>query len=83
MGRNLGIGVKNAVNLLNPEAIIIGGERIDAYHFFSPTFKEAVKGHSFPEEAKKLDIILTELGEDGWIIGAATLVIRDFFKLPL
>ena len=83
MGRNLGIGVKNAVNLLNPEAIIIGGERIDAYNFFSSTFKEAIKRHSFPEEAKKLDIILTELGEDGWIIGAATLVIRDFFKLPL
>lgn len=83
MGRNLGIGAKNAVNLLNPEAIIVGGERIDAYSFFSPAFKEAVKGHSFPEEAKKLDIILTELGEDSWIIGAATLVIRDFFKLPL
>ena len=83
MGKNLGIGVKNAVNFLNPEAIILGGERIDAYKFFSPSFEEAVKRHSFPEEAKKLDIIPAKFGKEGWIIGAAALVIRDFFKLPL
>lgn len=83
MGKNLGIGVKNVVNLLNPEAIILGGERMDAYEFFSPSFEEAVKRHSFPEEAKKLDIVPAKFGKEGWIIGAAALVIRDFFKLPL
>jgi len=83
MGKNLGIGVKNAVNFLNPEAIILGGERMDAYRFFSPSFEEAVKRHSFPEEAKKLDIIPAKFGKEGWIIGAAALVIKDFFKLPL
>ena len=83
MGKNLGIGVKNTVNLLNPEAIILGGERMDAYEFFSPSFEEAVKRHSFPEEAKKLDILPAKFGKEGWVIGAAALVIRDFFKLPL
>ncbi len=83
MGKNLGIGVKNVVNLLNPEAIILGGERMDAYEFFSPSFEEAVKRHSFPEEAKKLDILPAKFGKEGWVIGAATLVIRDFFRLPL
>jgi len=83
MGKNLGIGVKNTVNILNPEAIILGGERMDAYEFFSPSFEEAVKRHSFPEEAKKLDILPAKFGKEGWVIGAAALVIRDFFKLPL
>lgn len=83
MGHNLGIGLKNAVNLLNPEAIIIGGERAGAFNFIAPALEEEIRGHSFPEEAERLEILPAELGKEGWIIGAATLVTRDFFKLPL
>jgi predicted NBD/HSP70 family sugar kinase len=82
MGRYLGIGVKNVVNLLNPEAIVLGGERMDAADLFLPSFEEAVRHHSFPEEAKQLEIIPAELGPDGFLIGAATLVTAEFFRLP-
>ncbi len=52
MGRSLGIGARNVVNLLNPEAIVLSGERMDAADLFLPSFEEAVRHHSFPEEAK-------------------------------
>lgn len=83
MGHNLGIGLKNVVNLLNPEAIIIGGERAGTFNFIASALEEEIRRHSFPEEAASLEILPAELGKEGWIIGAATLVTRDFFKLPL
>jgi predicted NBD/HSP70 family sugar kinase len=82
MGRSLGIGTKNIVNLLNPEAVVLGGERLDAADLFLPTFEEEVRRHSFPKEAEELAIVRAELGEDGFLVGAATLVVREFFRLP-
>ena len=82
MGRHLGIGLKNAVNLLNPEAIVIGGERLDAFEFFRTAMEEEVLKHSFPAEAESLEIVPAELGEAGWLIGAGTLPIRARFRPP-
>jgi N-acetylglucosamine repressor len=82
MGRFLGFGVKNLVNLLNPEAIILGGERMDSADLFLPDVEEAVCRHSFPAEAERLRILPAALGEDGFLIGPATLVAADFFRLP-
>ena len=82
MGRYLGIGAKNVVNLLNPEAIVLGGERMDAADLFLPAFEEQVCQHSFPAEAMRLRILPASLGADGFLIGAATLVAADFFRVP-
>ena len=82
MGQYLGIGAKNVVNLLNPEAIVLGGERMDAADLFLPSFEEEVCRHSFPSEARQLRILPAELGQDGFLIGSATLVAADFFRLP-
>jgi len=82
MGRYLGIGAKNLVNLLNPEAIVLGGERMEAADLFLPAFEDEVRNHSFPEAAKELKIVPAALGEDGFLIGAATLVSSEFFRLP-
>jgi predicted NBD/HSP70 family sugar kinase len=83
MGRHLGLGLKNVINLLNPEAVILGGERINAYTFFGPALEEEVHKHAFPQEAKELRILLAELGEAGWIIGSATLALSSIFELPI
>jgi predicted NBD/HSP70 family sugar kinase len=83
MGRALGIGVKNVVNLLNPEAIVLGGERMFDSDLFMSTFEEEVRHHAFPKEAEELRIVSAELGPDGFLVGAATLAIREFFRLPL
>lgn len=82
MGTNLGIGVKNLINLLNPEAIVLGGERMDDSDLFSAAFEEEVCRHSFPAEAAKLRILPAQLGRDGFLIGAATAASAEFFRLP-
>ena len=83
MGRNLGLGIKNLVNTLNPEAVLLGGERLSEANYFMPEMKQEVLNHSFPEEARELKIVRTELGKEGWLIGAALLSIRNFLNLPL
>jgi len=82
MGTNLGIGAKNLVNLLNPEAIILGGERMNEGDLFFTAFEEEVCRHSFPAEAAQLRIVPAQLGPDGFLIGAATLAAAEFFRLP-
>jgi len=82
MGAYLGSGAKNLVNLLNPEALILGGERMDASDLFMPALEEEVCRHSFPSEAEQLRIVPAELGSDGFLIGSATLVTADFFRVP-
>jgi predicted NBD/HSP70 family sugar kinase len=83
LGHNLGLGIKNLVNTLNPEAVILGGERLNAADYFMPELKREVLNHSFPEEARTLKIVRANLGEEGWLIGAALLAIRNFLNLPL
>lgn len=82
MGKFLGFGTKNLVNLLNPEAVVLGGERMEEADLFLPALEDEVCRHSFPAEAEKLCIVPAELGSDGFLIGPATLVAADFFRLP-
>ncbi|MCR4391650.1 MAG: ROK family transcriptional regulator [Candidatus Acetothermia bacterium] len=83
MGRYLGIGAKNVVNLLNPEAIVLGGERMTDADLFLPALEEEVRHHAFPETARELAIVPAELGPDGFLIGAATLVTAEAFRSPM
>jgi N-acetylglucosamine repressor len=83
MGFHLGMGVKDVVNLLNPEVIVLGGERMDVADLFLEAFEEAVRRHAFPEEARDLGIRTVALGEDGFLIGAGTLPIASYFANPV
>ncbi|HAZ29976.1 TPA: ROK family transcriptional regulator [Candidatus Acetothermia bacterium] len=83
VGRVLGIGLKNVVNLLNPEAIVLGGERMADADLFLPALEEEVRRRAFPETARELAIVPAELGPDGFLIGAATLVSTEAFRSPL
>lgn len=83
VGQALGLGLKNVVNLLNPEAIVLGGERMTDADLFLPALEEEVRHHAFPEAARDLSIVSAELGPDGFLIGAATLVSVEAFRSPL
>ncbi len=83
MGRSLGQGAKNAVNLLNPEAIVLGGERMEDADLFMASFEHEVRQNAFPEEARELKILHAELGPDGFLVGAAALATENFLRLPL
>lgn len=73
MGENLGIGIANIINILDPEVIIIGGGLIKAKKYFLPSMKKAINQYVISSEAKKTKIRFSSLGRFGGALGAALL----------
>jgi len=81
-GRYLGAGISTLINLFDPEALIIGGERAGAAHLFMDGMKEVVAENTVYELAKDIDIHVLQPDTDHWVRGVATLAIKEFFSKP-
>lgn len=75
MGRYLGIGIANLINIFNPEAIIIGGGVSDAWDLFIEPARKEIQKRAFAIPAERTKIIQSSLSEGG-LIGAAGLALR-------
>lgn len=82
-GYNLGIGLVNLINIINPAAIILSGENISEIEYMKPGFDEVINENFFNQYCKAFDIRISKLGNDAWFIGAATLVINEQFQAPI
>lgn len=71
MGRFLGLGLVNLVNLFNPEKIVIGGKVSRAWDYFIRSAKEAVSQRAMKGQRERVEIVLAECGDDAGILGAA------------
>ncbi|MGC9220752.1 MAG: ROK family protein [Solirubrobacteraceae bacterium] len=74
-GRLVGVAVANAVNLLNPSSVVIGGKLAEADEQVFAAVREAVYRQATPVASRHLDIALTRLGHMAGVIGAAHMVI--------
>ncbi|MBT1279039.1 ROK family transcriptional regulator [Thermoanaerobacter sp. CM-CNRG TB177] len=79
----LGYGLLSVINLLNPSTIILAGEGMIAKDIVLPVISDIVKNHFFKMHEKKVQIKVSELGDEGWVIGASTLAISKLFEVPL
>ncbi|NVN99056.1 MAG: ROK family protein [Geobacteraceae bacterium] len=70
-GRYLGIAAAGAVNLLNPEAIILGGGVAASFDLLVPAIMKEIKGRAFEIPAARVKLLKGELGDNAGIIGAA------------
>lgn len=78
-GMALGQKAALIVNLLNPEIIIIGGGVETAGIIFLDGVRDRIKQVAVPEAAEKIKIVPSQLGEDAVPMGAAALVIQNYF----
>ncbi len=77
MSKHLGIGIANLVNILDPEAIVIGGGIAGASKFFLPKTKQIMEKFIVsPKSRKNVKIIIGNLGENAGAIGAAALFLE-------
>jgi glucokinase len=69
----LGAGIASAINLLNPQIVVIGGGVSEGGNNFIQRIKKEVKRRAFPTATKNLKIVKAKLGNKAGFIGAAML----------
>jgi len=69
-----GVGLANLINLLNPERIVVGGGIGNAWPWFAPSMRAAIRARAFEVPAKACRVVLAQLGDDAGVIGGAILV---------
>ncbi len=73
-GDYLGIGLANAVNLLSPERIVIGGGIANAWPWFAPRMRATMRALAFEAPMRACRVVQAQLGDRAGIVGAAMLI---------
>lgn len=76
MGKWLGIALAALTNLLNLEAVIIGGGVGASLNLFETALRNEMSKRCFSEMFSNLKILKGELGDDAGLYGAAALMFR-------
>ncbi|HEY4290249.1 MAG TPA: ROK family protein [Puia sp.] len=77
-GYNIGRGVAILVHLLNPELIVLSGRGASAGKIWEAPIQQALNEHCIPRLSENTKIIVSKLGLDAELLGAAALVMEGF-----
>ncbi|HET9259939.1 MAG TPA: ROK family transcriptional regulator [Acidimicrobiia bacterium] len=83
LGRWLGIGIGNLVNILNPDLVVVGGFYQQLYPYIAGAIELGAKEVALEAPWAACSIALSELGQSSVLIGAAELVHGDLIADPL
>ena len=75
-GEALGVSVGWLVNVLDPEAVIVGGGLGSAPGLYWESFVSATREHIWSDTNRDLPILHAALGPEAGIVGAAATVIQ-------
>ncbi|WP_347353996.1 ROK family protein [Intrasporangium sp.] len=78
-GRIIGIALSDAVSLLNPEVVVLGGELSAAESHLFAGVRESVYARSLPLATRHLQIIPAEQGELAGVSGLVTALCDHLF----
>jgi len=81
VGKFLGVGLADIINLLNPEGIILGGGVTRAFSLFAPAMREEIALRAYDAPRKRVKILCSTLGEDSALLGAARLCFEEIKKV--
>lgn len=76
-GRYLGLGLASAINLLNPERIVLGGGVIEAVDLLFSVASLHARREALATPAKSVEIVRAGLGDNAGVAGAALLGARE------
>jgi predicted NBD/HSP70 family sugar kinase len=79
MGLRLGVRIAYLINLLRPEAVVIGKVVEEAQTLFFDALHSAIRRWAFSDIANTVKIIPGQLKEDSVALGMAALVCRDAY----
>jgi glucokinase len=76
MGRYLGVGVANLVNLLNLELVILAGRLTEAWDYFIHVTLSEIERCAFRVPAERVRVVKAECGDNAGVLGSAYLTIQ-------
>jgi len=74
-GAYLGIAAAGVVNLLNLEAIILGGGVAESFDLLAPVLRREIAERAFAVPAGRVRVLKGELGDDAGVLGAAAAAV--------
>jgi glucokinase len=76
-GTALGNSVGFLINVLDPQAVVVGGGLGLADGLYWDSFEASTRKHIWSDVSRKLPILHAELGADAGLIGAAAIIWKD------
>ena len=76
----LGLGIANAINLFNPEMVIFDKRMVLCGEFFIEEIKRVIKRQALRFATENLKFAVSSLGEKAGPLGAANLILDEFFR---
>jgi len=71
----VGVATGNAINILSPEAVVLGGGLVEAMpELYLEEVKRGIKEHAMPFLRKNVRIVTAKLGDDAVVLGAAYMI---------
>lgn len=74
-GRQLGELLAVAVNLLNPQAIVLGGDMAAAFDIYAGGVRETIYGRATALAARELQVLPASNGDRAGVVGCAALAL--------
>jgi glucokinase len=74
VGERVGNGLVGPVNLLNPQAIVVGGGVSRSFAFLEPAIARTLRARAMRTQGEMVRIIKAQLDDDAGIIGAKVLL---------
>ncbi len=74
VGERVGNGLVGTVNLLNPQAIVVGGGVARSFAFLEPAIARTLRRRAMRTQGEMVRIIKAQLDDDAGIIGAKVLL---------
>jgi glucokinase len=82
IGRRLGVGLANIVNIFNPEAVVIGGGVMAAGELLLDPARAVMAERALPPSRDEVRIVPAELGAEAGMVGAAVLAFDSLEPEP-
>jgi predicted NBD/HSP70 family sugar kinase len=76
-GRRVGEVLAGVVNLLNPGAVVVGGDMAPAYDTFVAGLRETLYAEATAMASRELEILPSTFGTEAGVVGCAQLALTD------
>lgn len=79
-GYKIGKALAILIHIMNPQAIVLSGRGAKVGHILLPYIQQALQKYCMPRLSAGTELLVSELGFDAELIGAAVLVMENFDK---